>query len=113
MAARRRSLDQADSARNALWLAGPHHRQPGSDDPVWAPWLALGRTSGRLGTTDRRRYALCPGGDRDRPCAEPCAQSLSGREDADGSSEERSVGEECVSTCRSRWWPVLKKKKKT
>src|SRR3546814_15120961 len=68
----RRSLDQADSARNALWLAGPHHRQPGSDDPVWAPWLALGRTSGRLGTTDRRRFALFPGGVRDRPCAATC-----------------------------------------
>src|SRR3546814_18781496 len=28
-------------------------------------------------------------------------------------SEERSVGEEGVSSCRSRWWPyVLKKKKK-
>src|SRR3546814_15584501 len=23
----------------------------------------------------------------------------------DGRSEERSVGKECVSTCRSRWWP--------
>src|SRR3546814_15038966 len=22
-----------------------------------------------------------------------------------GSSEERRVGKECVSTCRSRWWP--------
>src|SRR3546814_121421 len=67
-------------------------RPPGSTrtDPLFPyttlfrSWLALGRTSGRLGTTDRRRYALCPGGDRDRPCAEPCAQSLSGREDADG-----------------------------
>src|SRR3546814_12714443 len=29
-------------------------------------------------------------------------------------SEERSVGKECVSTCRSRWSPYhLKKKKKT
>src|SRR3546814_20946149 len=23
-----------------------------------------------------------------------------------GSSEERSVGKECVSTCKSRWWPT-------
>src|SRR3546814_14791400 len=23
----------------------------------------------------------------------------------DGRSEERRVGKECVSTCRSRWWP--------
>src|SRR3546814_16686258 len=27
-------------------------------------------------------------------------------------SEERRVGKECVSTCRSRWAPDLKKKKK-
>src|SRR3546814_12310281 len=26
-------------------------------------------------------------------------------------SEERSVGKECVSPCRSRWWPYHKKKK--
>src|SRR3546814_20433581 len=25
-------------------------------------------------------------------------------------SEERRVGEECVSTCRSRWWPYHEKK---
>src|SRR3546814_17815290 len=25
-------------------------------------------------------------------------------------SEERRVGKECVSTCRSRWWPSPKKK---
>src|SRR3546814_15179708 len=28
-----------------------------------------------------------------------------------GSSEERRVGKECVSTCRSRWSPYLSKKK--
>src|SRR3546814_20024689 len=27
-------------------------------------------------------------------------------------SEERRVGKECVSTCRSRWWPYNSKKKK-
>src|SRR3546814_14056268 len=27
-------------------------------------------------------------------------------------SEERRVGKECVSTCRYRWWPYHKKKKK-
>src|SRR3546814_15752151 len=30
-----------------------------------------------------------------------------------GRSEESRVGEECVSTCRSRWAPEIKKKKKT
>src|SRR3546814_17293593 len=29
-----------------------------------------------------------------------------------GRSEERRVGKECVSTCRSRWWPYNSKKKK-
>src|SRR3546814_17562247 len=29
-----------------------------------------------------------------------------------GRSEERRVGEECVSPCRSSWWPALLKKKK-
>src|SRR3546814_14590003 len=29
----------------------------------------------------------------------------------DGRSEERRVGKECVSTCRSRWSPYHKKKK--
>src|SRR3546814_13060728 len=27
-------------------------------------------------------------------------------------SEERRVGKECVSTCRSRWWPYHSKNKK-
>src|SRR3546814_14791726 len=27
-------------------------------------------------------------------------------------SEERRVGKECVSTCRSRWWPYHQKKKR-
>src|SRR3546814_14493830 len=29
-----------------------------------------------------------------------------------GRSEERRVGQECVSTCRSRWWPDHEKNKK-
>src|SRR3546814_11872710 len=29
-----------------------------------------------------------------------------------GRSEERRVGKECVSTCRTRWWPYHYKKKK-
>src|SRR3546814_12550766 len=33
-------------------------------------------------------------------------------EDYQDRSEERRVGKECVSTCRSRWSPVHKKKKK-
>src|SRR3546814_13105496 len=31
--------------------------------------------------------------------------------DGSARSEERRVGKECVSTCRSRWWPYPYKKK--
>src|SRR6056297_4053250 len=31
--------------------------------------------------------------------------------DQEPRSEERRVGKECVSTCRSRWWPKHQKKK--
>src|SRR3546814_11565166 len=34
-----------------------------------------------------------------------------GRPLTEGRSEERRVGKECVSTCRSRWSPYHKKKK--
>src|SRR3546814_18571695 len=34
------------------------------------------------------------------------------RGQASGRSEERRVGKECVSTCRSRWSPYHEKKKK-
>src|SRR3546814_11236600 len=34
-------------------------------------------------------------------------------DDLVGRSGERSVGKECVSTCRSRWLPYHSKKKKT
>src|SRR3546814_12488470 len=37
--------------------------------------------------------------------------SLSCPTGSDGRSEERRVGKECVSTCRSRWSPYHKKKK--
>src|SRR3546814_18319030 len=37
---------------------------------------------------------------------------LEGNDDLGASSEERRVGKECVSTCRSRWSPYHYKKKK-
>src|SRR6056297_4305630 len=48
-----------------------------------------------------------------------CTTSLAGGDRARGhsmrsaGSEERRVGKECVSTCRSRWSPYHSKKKKT
>src|SRR3546814_2634581 len=35
----------------------------------------------------------------------PAAQTLEQAKDHEGDSEERRVGKECVSTCRSRWSP--------
>src|SRR3546814_1351552 len=35
----------------------------------------------------------------------PCMQGLPGRRSPPRRSEERRVGKECVSTCRSRWSP--------
>src|SRR3546814_1385020 len=48
------------------------------------------------------RRAAAVGQQRDPPAARPpgVAQHLDGRR-----SEERRVGKECVSTCRSRWSP--------
>src|SRR3546814_18096440 len=36
---------------------------------------------------------------------------LTGNMDAEERSDERRVGKECVSTCRSRWWPFHATKK--
>src|SRR3546814_13359821 len=42
----------------------------------------------------------------------PKADFIVGNPPFIGRSEERRVGKECVSTCRSRWWPYHYKKKK-
>src|SRR3546814_15687054 len=47
-----------------------------------------------------------PAGDDPRRARRRCRSS-------GGRSEERRVGKECVSTCRSRWSPYHSKKKKT
>src|SRR3546814_13079390 len=39
-------------------------------------------------------------------------RKVAGGDDQHGRSEERRVGKECVSTCRSRWSPYHSKKKK-
>src|SRR3546814_19530677 len=62
---------------------------------------AAGRCRSRAHSLRRLRQALeCGGAD---------VGSQRGRRP--GRSEERSVGKECVSTCRSRWSPYHKKKK--
>src|SRR3546814_7443314 len=50
-------------------------------------------------------------GQRDATCAKYGLDLVNGSQNAAGvgffaeRSEERRVGNECVSTCRSRWWP--------
>src|SRR3546814_19874718 len=55
------------------------------------------------------RFVGHPRADHDR--ARQQQQSVIGDADAGARSEERRVGKECVSTCRSRWSPYHKKKK--
>src|SRR3546814_17229290 len=47
-----------------------------------------------------------------RDDAEDRRRALPGPEEESDRSEERRVGKECVSTCRSRWSPYHKKKKR-
>src|SRR3546814_5143434 len=54
---------------------------------------------------------IVPPGARYFLCTAESMQIGGGREPA--RSEERRVGTECVSTCRSRWSPYHKKKKNT
>src|SRR3546814_11879126 len=66
------------------------------------------RTGGDRGQRSRRLWRQ-PATRHHRPRPpQPGAGGVAGR----ARSEERRVGEECVSTCRSRWWPYHKKKKK-
>src|SRR3546814_3289827 len=59
----------------------------------------------------RRLAAVIVAGDREKAAVRRCAfeiaelQRFAGTIDADARSEERRVGKECVSTCRSRWSP--------
>src|SRR3546814_4595140 len=57
-----------------------------------------GNCAGRPGTELRRA------GDR-RQCGAPCGGDHGEFRAGAGRSEERRVGKECVSTCRSRWSP--------
>src|SRR3546814_12395240 len=73
--------------------------------PIFWPCEPMARTvcAGVLLCSSRCRAAS----------AKPCPISTSRRPKAYRSrSEERRVGKECVSTCRSRWSPYHKKKKK-
>src|SRR3546814_15071348 len=66
----------------------------------------IGRTMGTEHHAARRLF-----GREARAEREAAADPLRARHDV-GRSEERRVGKECVSTCRSRWSPYHYKKKK-
>src|SRR3546814_12795425 len=68
------------------------------------------------GCLDPLRVIRCQnrleGGFEDQPLRHPPPPSMTGKVVGELSrSEERRVGKECVSTCRSRWWPYHKKTK--
>src|SRR6059058_6431937 len=75
--------------------------------------------------SSRRRHTICRYVTGVQTCALPISRSTRRRSTfgcwrgqawCDGvceGSEERRVGKECVTTCRSRWSPYKSKKKKT
>src|SRR3546814_14237563 len=70
---------------------------------------AIGAYFGHASDQNLRYIASDAKNDRPRPLRPPAARSGARRQSA--RSEERSVGKECVSTCRSRWSPYHYKKK--
>src|SRR3546814_16979261 len=68
------------------------------------------RLQGQRGVLER--LALGDGGALGGEVDDVGGQPLGGRLERYARSEERRVGKECVSTCRSRWSPDLYKKKK-
>src|SRR3546814_9992718 len=73
--------------------------------------------AGRVGTAEAGQddgVDLCAAGPRSGPCGLPLPPGYD--DDATlerpiGRAQERRVGKECVSTCRSRWSPEHSKKK--
>src|SRR3546814_19601993 len=102
-------------------------RHRGRRRPPGAAALALPHgLPGQLrdGAGDGRPPSLpCHGDEREQPApleaAEPAGQPAAGRArlrcpaGRRARSEERRVGKECVSKCRSRWSPYTEKKKRT
>src|SRR3546814_13701753 len=77
----------------------------GPADPDFVDWLAVDRIEGREWDIGLHRRWLDP----TRPFAEavlkPAHGALVTSATLRARSEERRVGKECVSTCRSRWSP--------
>src|SRR3546814_19748612 len=49
--------------------------------------------------------ALLLGNDHEITLRDQIEEAIEEHDENGGRSEERRVGKECVSTCRSRWWP--------
>lgn len=82
----RRFVDAARWPRTAIWLANSCHSSAGSDATLWPARLALDRASGRMGAAGERYEPNHSYRCRYRSCAEPRAQPLPRRENADGRS---------------------------
>src|SRR3546814_21178824 len=87
------------------------------DEPCRSIRRSKSRKRDRRSVSRRHRSPTPPIDHMDRSMSpEPHQVSrddLEGVLDARGRSEERSVGKECVSTCRSGWSPYTQKKKNT
>src|SRR3546814_13435541 len=75
----------------------------------WGSWHDFGvvgqrkERRGNIPKVRRRRFGSRRGAETRRETA--CFASVSRQRDREVRSEERRVGKECVSTCRSRWSP--------
>src|SRR3546814_15761614 len=122
-AARRRSgagRERRDAAETVGVRLVPQQRSEGADDRhrLYAARAAVQRLyrqaslrrdpGGKEGEGRRRRHDRISRGHgaRQKLRLGGCERRAAGR------SEERRVGKECVSTCRSRWSPYHSKKKK-
>src|SRR3546814_17814730 len=85
----------------AVRMVDEHRADYGSE------WAAMTSIAGKIGCTAEtlRRWCRAEASRR----AGPAAHTAS---DTDRRSEERRVGKEWVSTCRSRWSPCTEKKKR-
>src|SRR3546814_20005814 len=86
-------------------------------DAVWVCWgyrrrLSHGRDSAPPPGVSDERWITSPGSACWSAILRSFQKSNDGRVGVDKRSEERRVGNECVSTCRSRWSPDHQKKKK-
>src|SRR3546814_12209203 len=74
--------------------------------PIGRPFARTSRNRGGKKFRDPVDFANARSSSRQEALSAPMTKEMT-----DARSEERRVGKECVSTCRSRWSPYHKKKK--